>query len=123
MGVGSREHSARAGRSADQPFDLVGCGDHIFVFPDAHHDPSARLEPLVCVAISRDVRINLFAPPGPVVLRRRSVIRAAMPEAAVDEYGDPSEGDYDVGGPPGAFDHRPMESESKAAAMEFAPER
>ena len=92
-------HRRRAGRhgrggaparGADRggPSAAVTVGDGVLgrlVLPDPHHPPARVGEPTVGGAVARDVGVELGPPPRPVVPRRGGVLRAAVPEAAVDE--------------------------------------
>lgn len=58
------------------------------MLPNAEHLPAGGFEAVPRVAVSLDVRRELFCPPPSVGLRARPVGWAAMPEAPIDEHRD-----------------------------------
>jgi hypothetical protein len=76
-------------------------GDNFFdrlVFPDMEHSPSCTDEPLVVVAVSRDVGLKLGSPPRPIRAWVASVFRATMPPAPVHKDRESMTGKYHVRG-------------------------
>ena len=100
--MGSRRHPVGDGvhrldhARRQVPQDRRECFVQSFVLPDTDDRPAVRHQPCGRVAIPLDVRLQLRRPPRSVVRRPRRVLRAAMPEAAVDEDSDPSRGEHDV---------------------------
>ena len=74
------------------------CGfGRILVLPHPHDGPARLAQPAIGVCISGLVRLKLLPPPVLVRARHRAVIRAAVPEASVDEDGDPRPAEDEVG--------------------------
>jgi hypothetical protein len=67
----------------DRLFDRI-------VFPITQYRPASRPESLVRIPVSSSVSLDLRFPPFVVVSRNVSVFGTAMPEAAVNKYGNPS---------------------------------
>lgn len=74
--------------SAHDPRDTTCRLGGGLVLPDPHARPALRGESPVGVAVAAAVRLDLFAPPRRVRARLTRVLRAPVPEAAVDEHGD-----------------------------------
>lgn len=79
--------------------DAVCRKARIFVLPHANHGPTGFLESPVCIGISTLVRLYLLAPERRVLLRPGAVGRTTVPEATVDEDGQPLLGEYDISPP------------------------
>lgn len=67
-----------------------------FVGPKAQDSPTRFGKCRVVASVSRDVRIQLTAPPIPVGFRVGPVLWAAVPEAAVYENRDTPPREHDV---------------------------
>lgn len=85
LGVGRRRSS-----SLNQRSDLRGGADGILMLPDPDNRPAGFNQPRVRVRITPLVRLDLGAPVIRIGLRVDPVLRTAVPEAAVDEHGNPS---------------------------------
>src|SRR3954449_12536487 len=91
------------GRSLRSPPPVEGVRDPLrrrgrrLVLPDPHDRPALGREARVRVAVARDVSLDLRPPEVRVVARPRTVLGAAVPEAAVDEHRDLRAGEDDVG--------------------------
>src|SRR4051812_45881562 len=59
------------------------------MLPEAQDRPASRLESCVGFAITFDVAVEFRLPELAICARLRSVLRASMPEAAVNEHGYP----------------------------------
>lgn len=64
------------------------CVVQIRVFPNAHDGPSDCLKPCRRVQITLEVRLQLGLPPGGIPHWPGRVLRATVPEAAIDENSD-----------------------------------
>lgn len=58
------------------------------MLPNANYSPPILFKDFRVATITLDVLSNLRLPVGAIPRRKRAVLRAAMPEASVDEYGD-----------------------------------
>jgi hypothetical protein len=79
------------------PFDNVGDGDRILVLPRPDHAPSYLAQALVGLTVSRDITIELGAPPVGICLGSYGVLRTAVPEASVNEDGNQRSCEGDIG--------------------------
>lgn len=69
----------------------------LLVLPHAYYTPAGVGERSVHRPIPRDVPLQLRAPVVAVRPRHVPVLRAAVPEASIDEYGQPRAGEDDIG--------------------------
>jgi hypothetical protein len=85
--------SLRGAQGADHPLrGFFG----VLMLPDTY-DPPARFDELpVRVVIATRIRFDLLSPPVGVCLGLAAVLWAAVPEAAVHEYGESSAREDDV---------------------------
>ena len=74
------------------------------MFPDADHSPAGFLQTLAGVGVAGDVAVDLGAPELGVALSGPVMLRAAVPKASVDEYGDLGPREQQVGGSPDSWD-------------------
>ena len=88
---GFKPGAAEAGEEA------AGVGGIELVAPDAEDGPAAGAEGAGDEAVAGAVGGDLFPPEGGVGLGRGGVERAAVPEAAVDEDGEPARAEDEVG--------------------------
>jgi len=70
-------------RVLDPPGSFLGS----LVFPDAQNSPTQLAQETVRVPIAFDVPCNLSSPPISVGLRPRTMDRAVVPKAPIDENG------------------------------------
>src|SRR4051812_28069718 len=82
--------------SPDGHLDPVGGVLDGFVFPDPQDQPSVPFKLDVRATIAVDVCGELAFPERAIALRENAVVRARMPEAAVDEDRDTLGGEEDV---------------------------
>lgn len=87
------------------------------VFPDPHDRPSLLGEECVVPAVALDRSVELGLPPVTVGLRAGRMVGTAVPEATVDEYGDPLAGKYDVGGATQRVDGPDVLTEAEPSAV------
>lgn len=87
---------------ADGGGDVGGC----LVFPEAQDGPALCREVFGGLQVAGHVPVELGAPPVGVGLGTGGVLGAAVPEAAVEEDGDPGAAEEYVDGPPGHAGHR-----------------
>lgn len=88
------------------------------MLPDVNDSPPEILELCVLAAIAGNILVELRSPPLGVVLRRRAVVWAAVPEAPIYEYRDPRPRQRDVGGPWKGSEVNPV---TQAEPVEFTP--
>ena len=88
------------------------------MLPHAQHEPTLLLEECRRVFIARLVRSELGGPPLCVGGRARPVLRAAVPEAAVDEDGYLAPSESDVDGSPRPTWDRVRDAVAQACRME-----
>lgn len=65
--------------------DLRGRGGHVVVLPEPKDGPTSIPQVRIGAPVTTDVASELLLPPRGVVRGRGSVLRARVPEAAVDE--------------------------------------
>ena len=94
---------------------LVG----ILVLPHSDNEPAQLGQVVVGRPVPDHVLVQLGRPPGAVRPRGRRVRRAGMPEAAVDEDGDPLAGERDVHPAPRHPRHRPLLAKSEPAPVQL----
>jgi hypothetical protein len=70
----------------------------ILMFPSADHSPASRYKSGICLNIPLPVSNNLRIPIVAIGRRPLIVLRAAVPEAAIDEYGYLGPGKDDIRG-------------------------
>lgn len=71
-----------------QRLDAISDSGRILVFPGPHHDPSRLMQGRVVAPVPGNVRIQLGAPPIGIRPWSHCVVRAAVPEATINEDGD-----------------------------------
>jgi hypothetical protein len=86
----------------------------VFVFPDVENSPAERCEAPVSTSVAPPILGDLGGPEDGVGLGRYCVLRAAMPEAAIDKHSEPYTDQDDVGP---SRQIAPMESEPHATPM------
>ena len=70
----------------------------IFMFPDTDRQPTEFDQRFIVTAVSGDIPVQFRSPPGPVGFRQDTVVRATVPETAVEEHGDTCICERHVGG-------------------------
>jgi hypothetical protein len=58
------------------------------VFPDTERQPTELDKRYVITAIPGDIPVQLRLPPGSIGFGKHAVVRATVPEAAVEEHSD-----------------------------------
>lgn len=108
----------------DCSFDCVRYGANVFVFPCPDHLPPGRIERYDSRFIAFDVPAELRDPVVLVALGRDVMVRAAVPEAAIDEDHDTSASEDDVRLDPNsvAADEQVL-SEAQPSTVKLRPER
>src|ERR1700761_5529678 len=91
------------------------------MFPESDYGPPGFAESGVGGPVPFDVTAELRLPVPGVGRRLTPVIRAAVPEAAVNEHGDPAGGEHDVGTDPDAA--RQIEPQILAVTVALAVQR
>lgn len=84
----------------DERGDPVGDFAGVFVFPEPDRGPAKCVQSPVRVGVPRTIGLDLLAPEICIALRPGAVLRATVPETAIDEDGYPCTGENDVGGAP-----------------------
>jgi len=97
------------------------CG--ILVLPGAQDSPSRLDKPTISVAIPGAIGLDLRPPPVRVCLGPGDVIRASVPEAAVDVDGDSPSREDDVCAAPEARNRSAVDTEAKPAPVKLGPHR
>jgi len=87
----------------------------VLVLPDAYDFPPRVSQQSVDPSISRDVRFDLLAPEGTVPFRPAGVLRAPVPEAAIDVDRDARSDERDICSGAKACDGRMILAVSQAA--------
>ena len=59
----------------------------ILVLPDTDRQPTKFDQRFVVAVVSGDIPVQLLLPPGPVGFRQYPVVRATVPETAVEKHG------------------------------------
>src|SRR4051794_13117893 len=93
------------------------------MLPNANHSPTGFAQSGVRVSIAADVAIELRPPPVGVPRGRRAVLRARVPEAAVEVDGNPSPRKHQVSAPPKTNDRRAIDPVPKSQGMHRSTER
>lgn len=68
--------------------DPLSCLNGVFVLPDSHHGPTTLQKLVVRQLVSINIAFEFGGPEFRVPLRVGGVLRAAVPKATVDEYGE-----------------------------------
>ena len=103
--------------------DTIGYQADVLVLPRPDDDPASRLKRVIVGAVAVDVALQLGRPPANVALRWAEMLRAAMPEAAVDEDGDPCAGEDNIGTASDAAKRGEMLPEAQPAPMQLRTQR
>ncbi len=95
--LGTRQSAA----DADRLLDVLGNIVSVLVLPAADDGPASGAEPLIGVSIPLLIALDFLRPvPAVGSMNAPAVLGAAVPEASVDEDGDPWPREHDVGLPP-----------------------
>jgi hypothetical protein len=97
----------------DCPSNLLSGSYGLFVLPETEHCPTGGFQKRVGISVAADVVVKLLSPPLGIRLRPGSVLRTAMPKAAVNEYGYFGADERQVS-PSTCRRERPVDAESKA---------
>jgi hypothetical protein len=92
------------------------------VLPHANHHPSRIRQPRIRVGITSPVLLELVSPPLGVALRTQVTIRAAVPEAPVDEHGNSRSREDDVGAPAESRKGSDVNAVAQALTVQSAPQ-
>lgn len=95
---------------------------HILVLPDPDHRPPERCHMGVRLTVALDVARELGGPPLTVGRGLGGVLRAAVPEAAVDHYGDLRSGEEQVGAAPGHAGERGVHAIAQTTSVQVTAE-
>ena len=68
------------------------------MFPDTDRQPAEFDQRFVVAAVSGDIAVQFRFPPCPVGFRQYPVVRATVPETAVEEHGNTRPCEHNVGG-------------------------
>src|SRR5688572_14980782 len=105
--------SARVDEFGDAVCRLGG----VFVFPDPHRLPTESSQPLIGISVPRSIGFDLLPPEISIALRPGSVLRAAVPKASVDEYGQSRARENDIGDAPRLSQHGNVEAIAQPLGM------
>lgn len=89
----------------------------VLMLPDANDGPTSRSQEAVRLTVAVSVPSKLRSPEIAVDDRKYAMLRAAMPETAVDEYGDPMPREHHVGGSPDLREGANTDPKAKAQAV------
>lgn len=93
------------------------------VFPHAHDEPSDGFESGVCLDVARAISVELGRPVARVCTWANPVIRAAVPETSVEEYGNTLAREDDVGLAADRTHSTRVLPKSETEAMQLRPQR
>jgi len=93
------------------------------VLPYAHRKPALGGEASIGVEVASAVAFDLQTPELGVVLWPRRMLRTPVPEAPVDENGEASGAEDDVGLSPDTFDRPLVNSVPEALCVQYPPKR
>lgn len=102
--------------------NLQGSLAGVLMLPDAEAYPSSLSETLVSVTVTLDGLCHLLRPERGVRDRHRMVLRASMPKAAVEKYGDPGPCEHQISGPPDTFERLGRDLVAKSERMDGRPQ-
>jgi hypothetical protein len=108
----------RATAAPDQLLDAVGRGLWPLVLPHPNNFPPLGSEPGVDLTITCDVAVELCLPVARVRSRRCAMGRTSMPEAAVDEDGDPGDAEDHVRKAAKVYEWPPVLAEAQSSSVE-----
>ena len=86
------------------------------MFPDTDWQPTEFNQRFVVAAVSGNIAVQLRFPPCPVGFRQYPVVRATVPETAIEKHGDTCPCEYHVGGTGKSTQMLP---ESQAETVQF----
>lgn len=109
--------------SFDYGFDPISSVRRRFVFPNTYHVPACVGQAVVRVSVAHHIGLNLLAPEGGIRLGPGSVLRAAMPEAAVDEDNHARWAKDDVGAAPPIPEHAMVYAKPQPALVKLPTQR
>lgn len=92
------------------------------MFPNTDHPPTNCPEDQVSLPISANVGGQLFMPPLAVCVWEGAMVGTAVPEAPVDEHGDLTARERDVGSAARHTWERPLDPVAEASSIKFSPE-
>src|SRR5205807_1572554 len=118
LGIGERSVAS----SADYACDPRSRFAWILVRPHADRKPAGFCEACIRILVSPPIALDLFAPPLGVGSRPCSMLRAPVPEAAVDEDSDSCRSEDDVGTPPQTRHGASLDAKAKPEAVQRRPE-
>lgn len=128
--VRHRDHAERYGTVQSSPCeDQLRDGSRgqlwILVLPNADHRPAVTFQSRSCRQVPTAVRFDFLCPVRLVRRGPRAVVRAPVPEAAVNEHRDATGWEHHIRshGPRARRPDRKVDSEPKARAMERGPQR
>ncbi len=103
--------------------DARGSRRRGFMLPDAKHTPSGLYEHLVNLPVSRDVAPKLLPPKCRVCSRGRVMVRAAVPETAVEKNGDLTTREHYVSRAADLRNGSRIHAVPKPKTVKFSPQR
>ena len=91
------------------------------MFPESKSCPADLGEVLAYPSVARAVAVDLFHPEGGILLHRRRVDVASVPETAIEKDGDLQTGQGDVAGDALNSRNRIMDAVAKPFLVELRP--
>lgn len=113
----------RLKRRGDGRFDSIRRRVRRLVLPHAVNVPTRFGENTVVSAVAFDVGLQLFSPPARVGSRLSRVSRTAVPEATINEHGDPRAHEDDVSSTPYAGYRSVIDAVTQSASVELSAKR
>lgn len=112
----------RQSTTPDSLLDLIDSPHRVLVFPDSHHEEAKSFQQSSGLFVPPLSTSDLLSPPRGVRLRRPTMERAPMPEAAVDEDCHPLAGEDEVGTTADLGDRSLVDPISEAAGVQLPPD-
>ena len=89
------------------------------MLPDSYRSPPSVKQNRIGFRVTFTVALDLGTPPGCIGFGEGLVLRAAVPEAAVDEHGNASAREHEIGAPAPAGKRPEIDAVTKARSMEM----
>ena len=97
--------------------------DHVFVLPEPKNRPPQLHQMTIGVPVALDIPAEFGLPPIGIVLRSDPVLRATVPEASIDEDGDPRGAEEQIRASSRHIRQGRIDSIPESAAVQLSPQR
>ena len=91
------------------------------MFPNTHYKPTPVRQDQIVSAVSSDVPVELGLPVARISPWLVAMLRAAVPEAAVNEHGHAASREHDVGSARSVRQGSSVLPKAEATSMKFGP--